>query len=98
MIKANLECAEKVAAQPPFLLAFNAALVAAWIVWGVDVANILISIVTAELVLLGLGAQRRSQLGLHAKLDELIAATDGARDDLEHIEDLAEAEIQEKRL
>lgn len=94
----SLERAEKVAARPWFLLAFNLALVAAWLIYGVDVANILISIVTAELVLLGLGAARRSQLALHAKLDELVRATKGARDDLAHVEELAEAEIQEKRL
>ncbi len=94
----NLEAAERIAAKPAFLLAFNATLVAAWLVWGVDIANIIISIVTAELVLLGLGANRRSQTGTHAKLDELIHATGGARDDLEHIEDMEEAQIEERRL
>lgn len=94
----NLEAAERLAAKPAFLLAFNVALLVAWLLYGVDVANILISIVTAELVLLGLGASRRSQLALHAKLDELLHATSEARDDLAHVEDLAEAEIQEKRL
>lgn len=92
------ERAEQIAAKPSFLLAFNAVLLALWLVFGIDHANIYISIVTAELVLLGLGAQRRSQLAVHAKLDELIAATDGARDDLAHIEDMAETEIAEKRL
>lgn len=94
----SLEAAERIAAKPAFLLAFNTSLVALWIMFGVDVANIMISIVTAELVLLGVGAARRSQLALHAKLDELIAATEGARDDLQHVEDLAEQEIAEKRL
>lgn len=92
------ERAERIAAKPAFLLIFNACLVALWLMFGVDVANIMISIVTAELVLLSSGANRRSQLAVHAKLDELVAATDGARNDLEHIEDMAEAEIQEKRL
>lgn len=94
----NLEAAERIAARPVFLLAFNGALLLAWLLWGVDVSNILISIVTAELVLLGLGAARRSQLALHAKLDELIHAVDGARDDLTHLEDEQEAIITEKRL
>lgn len=94
----SLEDAERIAARPWFLLAFNGALAAAWVMYGVDVANILISIVTAELVLLGLGANRRSMLGIHAKLDELVHATEGARDDLEHIEDMEEAQIAEKRL
>ncbi len=94
----NLEAVERIAAKPVFLVIFNAALGTAWLMYGVDVANILISIVTAELVLLGLGANRRSQLAQHAKLDELIACTDKARDELTHAEELAEHEIQEKRL
>lgn len=94
----KLESAERIAAKPSFLVAFNAVLLGAWLAFGVDVANILISIVTAEIVLLGLGASRRSQLALHAKLDELLIATDKARDDLAHVEDMAEAEIQEKRV
>ncbi len=94
----NLEAVERIAAKPVFLLVFNGALAAAWLTYGVDVANILISIVTAELVLLSLGANRRSQLGTHAKLDELILATDKARDDLTHVEELAEQDIEEKRV
>ncbi len=93
----SLEAVERIAAKPVFLAIFNGALGAAWFAYGVEVANILISIVTAELVLLGLGASRRSQLGTHAKLDELIHATSDARDDLTHVEDLAEDEIQERR-
>lgn len=45
-----------------------------------------------------LSAQNTDTLGVHAKLDELIAATDGARDDLTHIEELSEEEIKEKRV
>ncbi len=92
------ETAERIAAKPAFLIAFNALLAAAWFFGGVDVANIVISIITAELVLLSLGAARRSQLGLHAKLDGLIDADAAARDDLKHVEELDEDEIQEKRL
>ncbi len=93
----NLEAAERIAAKPVFLAAFNGVLVGAWLIWGVDIANIIISIVTAELVLLGLGANRRSQLGIHAKLDTLVIATDNASDDLAHVEELSEEQIQEKR-
>ncbi len=94
----HLDAVERIAAKPVFLLAFNGALVVAWLIWGVDVANILISIVTAELVLLGLGANRRSQLGIHAKLDELISTDEKARDELTHLEDADETTIQEKRV
>jgi low affinity Fe/Cu permease len=34
---------------------------------------------------------------IHAKLDELICNMDGARDDLEHVEDMTEEEIEEIR-
>lgn len=96
-ISAHLEQAERIAAKPAFLIAFNVAIVVAFVVAGVDIANIGISIITADLVLIGLGAARRSQLALHAKLDELIVATDSARNDLTHIEERAEADIQEAR-
>ena len=75
----------------------DVALVAMFVVAGLDAANLFISILTAELVLIGLGGARRSQLATQAKLDELIACTDSARDDLTHLEDEAEESIQEKR-
>lgn len=34
---------------------------------------------------------------VHAKLDEIIDSLDNARDDLEHVEDMAEDEIEEVR-
>lgn len=43
-----------------------------------------------------LSAQNSDNLAVQAKLDELIAATDGARNEIEHVEELTE-EIQEKR-
>lgn len=83
--------------KPWFLVAFNVILVSLWVSFGVDVPNIFISIVTAEIVLLTSGANRRSNLAIHAKLDEVIHATKEARDDLAHVEDLAEEDIEEKR-
>jgi len=91
------EQAERIAAKPAFLIAFNAALIAMFVVVGLDAANIFISIITAELVLLGLGGARRSQLATHAKLDELIAANDKARDELKRVEDADEDAIEDKR-
>lgn len=93
-----MEAAERIAAKPLFIVVFNSVVAATWLVYGVDVSNIVISIVTAELVLLGLGANRRSQMGIHAKLDELIHVTSAARDDITHIEDLTEDDIQKKRI
>jgi len=92
-----MEAAERIAAKPLFLIAFNGALVAMFVIAGLDAANVYISIVTAELVLIGLGGARRSQLATHAKLDELIAVNDKARDELKRVEDADEEDIQEKR-
>lgn len=89
---------EHIAASQWFQWIFRALLIITFIIVGVDVANILISILTAEIVLLTLGANRRSNLALHAKLDELLHAADKARDDLVHLEDQAEEVIRDKRL
>ena len=93
----KLEDAEKVASKPWFLILFNVGLVGLWATFGVDVSNIFISIITAEIVLLTLGATRRSNIAMHAKLDELIDSQTGARNDIEHIEDRQEEEIMERR-
>jgi len=45
-----------------------------------------------------LSAQNTDNLAVQAKLDELIAATNGARNDLAHAEELTEEEIKDKRL
>lgn len=91
------ELADKVSANPIFLVAFNALLVIAWISFGTDVANIIISIITAEIVLVGAGAARRGNIALHAKLDELIRASD-ARDDFIEAEMRSEIEIQKLKV
>ena len=92
------EWGDKISAHPVFLAAFNVILVVAWLLAGTDVANICISIVTAEMVLLAAGANRRSFLALHAKLDEIIHALPDARDELVHLEDKCEAEIIRERI
>ncbi len=63
----------------------------------VDVANYGISVFTAALLLLTLGAQRRSAKALHAKLDEQIRKDEKTDSKLAHIEDLTEDEIEAKR-
>lgn len=45
-----------------------------------------------------LHSQNTDTLALQAKLDELIAATPGARDELEHLEEKTEKQIKEERL
>ena len=92
------ELGDKIASHPIFLAAFNVTLVALWLMIGTDIANIFISIITAELVLLAAGANRRSFMAIHAKLDEIVKALPEARNEIAHLEDLDEKQIKEKRL
>lgn len=45
-----------------------------------------------------LHSQNTDTLALQAKLDELIEATPGAREELEHLEESSEKEIKDKRI
>ena len=92
------EQADKLASRPAFLIGFNVAVAVLFTLAGVDLANIAISIITADLVLVGLGAARRDRAAMHAKLDALIHATPGASDALMRAEALSEREIEEMRL
>lgn len=91
------ESAERASTRGWFVLAFNTGIAALFLWIGVDVANIFISIVTADLVLLIGIAARRRDLALHAKLDELILATGGARDEMARAEERSAREIEELR-
>lgn len=91
------EYADWASAHPLFLAVFNIILAVLWISLGTDVANIFISILTAEIVLIGAGAARRGNKAIHAKLDELISASD-ARDELAHVEDRSERDIDSLRV
>jgi low affinity Fe/Cu permease len=98
LLKVNLEDVEKLIAQRWFFWIFHAILAGAWVMYGTDFANIIISILTLEALLLGQGRARRSELAVQAKLDELVHATKEARDDLAHLEDKDEKIIEEIRL
>ena len=89
------ELADRLTSNPLFLALFNVALVVMWMWFGVDVANIFISIITAEIVLIGAGATRRGTLAIHAKLDEIIHAQENARDTLMGVESKSEQAIKE---
>ena len=76
----------------------------AFVVWciaapmlNVDVANYVISVVTAALLFLTIGASRRDRLAVHVKLDDLERAVEEASDDLAGIEDATEAEIKARK-
>lgn len=77
---------------------------AAFVLWcivapivSVDVANYVISVITAALVFLTISASRRDRLAVHVKLDDLEHAIDKANDDLAGIEEATEEEIRAKR-
>lgn len=61
------------------------------------IINTSTTIVTFLMVFLIQNSQNRDGKAIQAKLDELIAATEGARNDLERIEDKTEIEIEEIR-
>lgn len=68
---------------------------AVWFTIGlsVDLLTNILSILAITMSSLVLLAGRRESLALHTKLDELIEVTEGARNELEHAEELAEEEI-----
>lgn len=80
-----------------FLLA-AAAVVVSLVLFGVEITNIGISIVTLLMVFVIQNTQNRDSFGTHAKLDELVVETSGARNELAHIEDKTEGEINEARV
>lgn len=92
------EAADKLTSSAWFLVIFNAALAVIWVMFGTDQANIFISIITAESVLITAGASRRAQMALHAKLDELVHTSAEAREELVHAEEKSEKEIQELKV
>ena len=61
------------------------------------VINTTTTIVTFIMVFLIQNTQNRDSVAIHAKLDDLIQHVQGARDSLEHIEDLPEDEIRAQR-
>jgi low affinity Fe/Cu permease len=53
---------------------------------GQNLLTLILSILAITLTQMVLNQQRRSELALHLKIDELITALDGARDELAGIE------------
>ena len=94
--RALSEWCDRVQAHPGFLLGFNAA----WTVllgWSLDASNLLISVLTANAVLLTATTVRVRDGAIQAKLDELIAATADARDTLIRAEEQDARAIGELR-
>ena len=94
--RAIADRADEAQASPWFLLGFNG-LWTGLFAWSLDASNLTISVLTANSVFLAAATARATSRALHAKLDELLHAVRGAREELTHIEDRDEAEIMELR-
>lgn len=90
------EAIERACAHPLAFWVFTV-LFAIGCTWNIDVTNIAISYFTCALLLLTLGAQRRSGLAMHTKLDDLECAVEQADDTNKRLEERTEQEIEEKR-
>ena len=65
---------------------------------GQNLLTLMLSILAITLTQMVLNQQRRSELALHLKIDELITAHDGARDELAGIETADEDTLRAARL
>lgn len=65
--------------------------------WFEATLTLTLSVAAITMSQLVLREQARGDKAIHAKLDEIIGALSGARNDLMHVEDMAEREIEEKR-
>ena len=65
---------------------------------GQNLLTLILSILAITLTQMVLNQQRRSELALHLKIDELITSHDGARDELAGIETADEDTLRAARL
>jgi low affinity Fe/Cu permease len=63
--------------------------------FGIEITNIAISIVTLMMVFILQNTQNRDSAALHLKLDEMVKAEPGARDEVRGVESKSEEEIRE---
>jgi low affinity Fe/Cu permease len=63
--------------------------------FGIELTNVAISIVTLLMVFVLQNTQNRDSAALHLKLDEIVRAVEGARDDVRGVESRSEPEIRE---
>jgi low affinity Fe/Cu permease len=63
--------------------------------FGLEITNIAISIVTLMMVFILQNTQNRDSAALHLKLDEMVKAEPGARDEVRGVESKSEEEIRE---
>ncbi|CAN5412535.1 hypothetical protein BH09PSE4_BH09PSE4_18390 [soil metagenome] len=74
---------------------------AAWVVVGgmgsINPLTLVLSVVAITLTQMVLNQQKRHDAALHLKLDELIYSKQGARDELAHIEEATEEQLESLR-
>jgi low affinity Fe/Cu permease len=63
--------------------------------FGIEITNIAIAIVTLLMVFVLQNTQNRDSAALHLKLDEMVRAQPGARDEVQGVESKSEEEIVE---
>jgi len=63
--------------------------------YGIEITNIAIAIVTLLMVFVLQNTQNRDSAALHLKLDEMVGAEPGARDEVQGVESKSEEEIRE---
>lgn len=63
--------------------------------FGIETTNIAVSIVTLMMVFILQNTQNRDSAALHLKLDEMVGAEPGARDEVQGVESKSEEEIRE---
>ena len=63
--------------------------------FGIELTNVAISVVTLLMVFVLQNTQNRDSAALHLKLDEIVRAMEGARDDVRGVESRSEPEIRE---
>jgi low affinity Fe/Cu permease len=72
--------------------------IASLLVFGVEITNIAISIVTLLMVFILQNTQNRDSAALHLKLDEMVRVEPAARDDVRGVESRPTHEIDELHL
>jgi low affinity Fe/Cu permease len=93
----KIACASAEYAGSPYAIAVSAIIIGAtWWLWGTEVANILISIVSLLLLFLLQGSTNRDGAAIQAKLDEIIRASD-ARDEFMGLDRKPKDDIESAR-
>jgi low affinity Fe/Cu permease len=93
----KIACAAAEYAGTPYAIGVSAlAIILLWVVWGLDIANVAISILSLLLLFLLQGSSNRDGAAIQAKLDELIRSSD-ARNEFMGLDKQTKEEIDSQR-